>query len=162
LPPELRSTFETSGQGMGATLCGGLCGGIFGGLAGFYLSHGLTYVLAKLLGGTGSYTTQTYLASLFAVPLGILSGFISLIPCLGLLAALGFIIFGFVLTVRMLKVTHALPTGKALIVMGVPILLSFIILGCLVFGMIALMIPILSNSSMFESIFSILPGIFPA
>ena len=67
LPPEYK---EAAAVGAGQNA---LCSALIGTLIGFYLSNGLVYLGARIFGGTGDFTTQAYLASLFAVPVGIVS-----------------------------------------------------------------------------------------
>jgi hypothetical protein len=102
-----------------------LCGLVFVPVS-FYLSNGVYYIGAKLLGGTGSFNTQTYLMSLFTVPLGILVQAISLIPCLGALASLLISLYMILLTLRVMRVTHGLTFGRTLLSVFYPYLLVFI------------------------------------
>ena len=53
---------------------------------GFYLSNGITFVIALIFGGKGKFVSQAYLGSLFVVPLGLISSITSfalLIPIIG-------------------------------------------------------------------------------
>ena len=52
-------------------------------LVGWLLSSGINYVFAKLLGGKGDYTKQSYVISLYLAPLSIVSAVISSIPVVG-------------------------------------------------------------------------------
>ncbi len=128
LPPEYR---ESALVGAGAGVTGAICGGLFGGLIGFYLGNGFIYLAARLLGGNGDYTTHTYLVSLFTVPIGAVSGVLSIIPCAGPIIALIISIYGIVLNARAVKVTHNLPTGKSVVAVLSPALLG-ILLACFV------------------------------
>ena len=85
LPPEYR---EAMAVGAGSNVVCSLCSTLIGTAIGFYLSNGLVYLGARIFGGTGDFTTQAYLASLFAVPVGIVSGLVGLVPCVGLIAVL--------------------------------------------------------------------------
>ena len=129
LPPEYQ---ELAGASLGGGVVGALCSGLIGTFIGFYLGNGLIYLGARIFGGTGDFGTQTYLQSLFAVPLGIVSGAAGLIPCLGAFVALAVSIFGLVLSVRAVKVTHNLDTGKAVAAILVPMVILFLILMCLI------------------------------
>jgi hypothetical protein len=86
----------------------------------FYLNNGITYVGAQLFGGTGKFSSQAYLSSLFFVPLGFilsLIAFISPVPKVGIYifsaCLLGVAIFNMFLTIRSFKVVHHLSTGRA-------------------------------------------------
>jgi hypothetical protein len=146
LPPEYR---DVAAVGVGQNVLCTLCGGIVITVIGFYLSNGLSYLGARVLGGNGDFNTQTYLVSLFAVPAGIVSGVLTLVPCLGLLAALAVSIYAVVLNVRAIKVTHDLTTGKAVVAVLWPVVL-ILILACLVVVVLALLGPAIGN--VFENI----------
>lgn len=92
----------------------------------FYISNGVYYLGARLLGGSGSYKTQTYLMSLFTVPLGILVQALSFIPCLGTIASLLISFYMIILTLRVMRVTHGLSFGRTLLSVFYPYLLVLI------------------------------------
>jgi hypothetical protein len=146
LPPEYREAFGTAaGAGAGPILCA-LCGGIFGTFVGFYLASGLVYLGARVFGGTGDFGTQTYLQSLLAVPTGIVSGVLSVIPCVGPLLALAVAVFAIILNVRAVKVTHNLTTGKAVAAVLVPAILVAVLVGCLIAIVMATLAPVMFNT----------------
>jgi len=130
-------------SGIGNVFCG-FCVGLFVIIIAFYLNNALTYLGARVLGGHGSFGTQAYLASLFVVPLGLISALVNLIPCLGALVSIALAIFGIILYVRVMKVTHELTTGKALISI-LWIAIVAILFGCCVIGLLALMGPAIGN-----------------
>lgn len=134
VPAYYRSAF---GAEMIGVLLGSLCGGLLMAVVSFYLANGLTYLGARVLGGTGGYGSQTYLQSLFVVPIGIVTSLLSLIyvipiagPCIGGIAILAVSIFAIVLNVRAVKVVHNLTTGKALAAILWPVLI-LLVLACL-------------------------------
>jgi hypothetical protein len=129
--------------GFGGVVCG-LCLGIFGTLLGFYLANGLTFLGAKVLGGTGSFTPQTYLVSLFTIPIGILASLVSLIPCLGALVALALSIYALILNVRVIKVVHNLTTGKAIVAV-LWIVVVALLIGCCVAVSLLMLGPAVGN-----------------
>lgn len=131
---EYEQVFKAGAGFLGAAVCTGL----FGALIGFYLSNGLNFLVARLLGGKGSFTTQVYLISLFTVPLGILTNLLALIPCLGGLLSLVVGIFIFVLMYRAMKVTHGLTPGKTLITILWPLVFVLLAVCCLVIILVAL------------------------
>ncbi|MBN1876200.1 MAG: YIP1 family protein [Anaerolineae bacterium] len=104
---------EFGSMSLGQSVAATICGGLFGTIIGFYLGNGLTYLGARIFGGTGTYGTQAYLVSLFTVPIGIASSLLGFIPCIGALIAVGLSIYAIVLNVRAVMVTHNLTTGKA-------------------------------------------------
>jgi hypothetical protein len=147
LPPEYR---EAMAVGAGSNLVCSLCSTLIGAAIGFYLSNGLVYLGARIFGGTGDFTTQAYLASLFAVPVGIVSGLVGLVPCVGLIAVLAVSIYAVVLNVRAVKVTHNLTTGQAVAAVLVPALIIGVLVACLVVVGLAVLAPAIGN--VFENI----------
>ena len=129
LPPEYRNLAT---GGMGGGVMAALCSGLIGTIVGFYVGNGLSYLGARIFGGNGDFGTQTYLQSLIAVPVGIVSGLVGLVPCVGPLVAIVAAIYGFVLSVRAIKVAHNLTTGKAVAAILVPGLVLGVIVVCLV------------------------------
>ncbi len=138
--------FATAGIGAGSALCGGLIGGLIG----FYLGNGITYLGARIFGGTGSDNTQIYLVSLFAVPVGIVTGALGMIPCLGALVALAVSIYSIILNVRVVKVVHTLTTGRAVAAILVPPLVVMVVFGCLTVVLLTLLGP--ASGDVFEEI----------
>jgi hypothetical protein len=153
LMPEYGEVFVES---IGANIVCTLCGGFIGGIVGFYLSNGLVFLGARIFGGTGDFTRQIYSQSLFAVPIGIASGLMNLVPCLGLIAVLAVSIYAIVLNVRAIKAVHNLTTGRAVAaVFFVPavvlvVVLVVIALAILVIVVLALMGPAIGT--VFEDI----------
>ncbi len=122
-----------------------VCAGLVGGLIGFYLSNALNYVGARILGGTGDFTTQAYLTSLFTVPLGIGAGLVSWIPCAGALLGLAISIYLIILEVRAFKVVHRLTTGRAIAAVLGPNLLLLALFGCCFMAIVASLAPTIGN-----------------
>ena len=88
---------------------------------GFLVGTAIYFVIAKLLGGTGDFGRYAYLNASFSAPLTILSSIISVIPVLGCISI--FIgIYQLVLTYYSTKVEHNLTSGRALIVVLLPLL----------------------------------------
>jgi hypothetical protein len=103
----------------------------------FYLSVGMQYLGGRLFGGSGTFQVHAYLMALVQVPMIIVSGLISLlslVPIITYLAGLaGFVlsIYTIILTVRLVKVTHGLETGRAVAAVIVPPIVLTVIGGCL-------------------------------
>jgi len=103
----------------------------------FYLSVGLQFLGARIFGGSGDFKSHAYLMALILVPTTILGGLVSLfalIPVIGFVAVLaGFalLIFSIILTVRLVKVAHNLPTGKAVAGIIIPPIVLSAIGGCI-------------------------------
>ena len=103
----------------------------------FYLSVGLQFIGVRLFGGSGDFKSHAYLMALVQVPATILGGVVtllSLIPIIGFLAGLaGFVlsIYTIILTVRLVKITHDVTTGKAIAGLIVPPIVLMAIGSCL-------------------------------
>jgi hypothetical protein len=153
---------ETSLEGTASLGNMVLCSACFGLIVtpiSFYLNNGLTYLGARIFGGTGNFTTQAYLQSLFVVPLGIVLSAISLasaIPtvggCITGAASLVVGIYSIILNVRAVKVAHDLTTGRAIGAILAPGVLILIVVGIAVavIVLLALMGPAVGN--IFEDI----------
>ncbi len=115
-----------------------LCGGLIGTPLTFYIGNGILFGIAKLFGGRGEYAVQTYLQSLYIVPLGIITlvlYLISLVPILGNFiyypVLFGVSIFGIILSVRSIKATHDFTTGRAVLVVIAPMIVVFALFACI-------------------------------
>lgn len=118
---------------------------------GYYIGIGLMHLGAMIFGGKGSFTTLAYLVSLFYIPLGIASSVVSLIPCLGALISLAISIYVIVLSVRAIKVTHQITTGRAVGAYFLPsLVILVIIVPVCVIGTLALLGP--SVSTIFSNV----------
>lgn len=154
MPAEYRDTFAASTGGL---LTCSLCIGLLGTVIGFYLGNGLIYLGARVLGGTGSFGPQTYLQSLFSVPLGAAMSVVSLVyaipvagPCIGGIALLALGIYSLVLNVRAVKVVHNLTGGRAFVAIILWPIVLFLVIACLAVVVLVLLGPTIGN--MFENI----------
>jgi len=102
----------------------------------FFIGTGLYYLFAKAFGGKGTFLAHCYCSILYGVPLGIISGILSVI--VGLLGLPSFVntllavilgIYSLVLQVFVVMGVHRLSGGKAtLAVILVPIILFVLII----------------------------------
>jgi hypothetical protein len=147
LPPETRAQLEQFlNSGVLGSLGGVSIGSIITVPLGFLIGTGILFLLAKLLGGTGDFGRYAYLNASFTAPLTILSSLISIIPVLGCISI--FIgIYQLVLTYYSTKVEHNLSSGRALIVVLLPIFLVLLLVFCFVFFIVGalLAIPVQTN-----------------
>ena len=95
---------------------------------GFYLGNSLIYLVSRVSSGEGSFDSQTFLSSLIFVPicgLTILGLLLGVIPVIGGFLSgillLSLFIYISVLHIRVVKVTHQLPTRRAATVVLVSI-----------------------------------------
>ncbi len=129
------STNPTARQSFGAV---GAASGIFAILflifipIAFFIGAGIYHLIAKAFGGRGTFLTYCYCYLLFAVPLGIISGVLGLIPLIGSFASLAISVYQIVLQVYMTMAVHRLTGGKAtLAVLILPII--GLVIGVIVF-----------------------------
>lgn len=110
---------------------------------------GLTHGIAKMLGGTGTFTKLLYASAAYGLPLGVVSSFLSIIPIVNLL---GFPVglYGIVLNVIAVKASHELTWGKAAIASLSIIIGLMLLVACLVFFFLVILGPTIGN--IFESI----------
>lgn len=106
-----------------------ICGvpiAVISGLLGFYIAFGFQHLLARLLGGTGTWQEYGFAVAAFYIPLIILSplvGFlISVLSSGGIVAmVLGYIpsailsIYSIILNINAMRAAHKFGTGKALL-----------------------------------------------
>lgn len=135
MPPEFAEQFALQAQaGLVSSIISAFCWTLIAVPLGFLIGSGIYWIVAKILGGSGSFESQTYLIATYSAPLMIVSGIIGVIPILG--ACVGFIlgIYNLVLTYFALKVSHNFTTGKAITTLLVPILIGILIACCVAFA----------------------------
>lgn len=110
---------------------------------GFLIGVGILWLLARLLGGVGEFGRYAYLNAAFTAPLTILSAVLGLIPFLG---CLGFIlyIYQLVLSYYATKVEHQLSSGRAMIVVLIPVIFALLLVMCLVFFVVGMLATIMN------------------
>lgn len=94
---------------------------------GFFIGNGITYLIAKLFGGAGSFLELAYAVLLYWAPISLLAIACELIPYLGGLVALGLGIYGIVLEVFAIAASQRMTTGKAVAVVLIPIAVVFLL-----------------------------------
>jgi hypothetical protein len=134
MPPEVAAqlatiTAVTAGGGVFFALCATLI------LApiGFLIGSGIYFVVAKLVGGAGSFEKHTYMLATFTAPLMMVNAVISIIPILGGCVSFAIYIYQIVLTYFAMKVTHNLTTGKAIIVAVMPFVIGLLCAAVIIF-----------------------------
>jgi hypothetical protein len=100
----------------------------------FLAAGGILYLIARVLGGTGTFLEQIYATLLFGVPLVILSYLLLLIPATSSWLPYVPHLYSLVLFVVSLMAVHQLSRGKALSVVLIPIgvLLVLILVGTII------------------------------
>ncbi|MCG2785253.1 MAG: YIP1 family protein [Anaerolineae bacterium] len=130
--PEFQQILGTVDQTMFLVILGG-AGAILSCISavlGLMINGGVQFLIAKALGGGGTYTRTVYALGAYLAPLTLISTVISAIPlvnCLSILIG----IYSIVLNVRALKAAHYMDTSRALMVVFLPGILIFIVM-CLI------------------------------
>lgn len=112
------------------------------------LGTAITWALAKVLGGKGSFTDQFYHFSIPTGGLGILSSLASLIPCVGFLIQLVLIVYSWYLAYLIYKEVHQLTTGKAVAVVAIPIVFALLLVVIVALVMATAMAGLLASLGM--------------
>lgn len=99
----------------------------------FYSLNGIYYVSAHVFGGKGKFNSQSYLSSLYSVPLSIilfLGLYFMAVPKIGnyviVIVQLGVAIFQTLFTIRSFKVVHRFTTKRAVATVLSPLILLLI------------------------------------
>ncbi len=101
----------------------------------FLIVSGVFFLIAKKFGGNGKFEEQTYLLSIFWVPITMVNAVMKAIPFLGgyiVLTIFIFSIYEIVLATLAVKVSHNLTIGKAISSVLPPILMIFLCSICTV------------------------------
>ncbi|MDX9991328.1 MAG: Yip1 family protein [Anaerolineales bacterium] len=104
---------------------GALLGCVFS-VLGLMISAGIQFLLAKALGGSGTYTRTVYAVSAYLAPITIISALLGLIPFVNCLSPI-LAIYTIVLNVRALKAAHSMNTSRAVLVIFIPSILIFMV-----------------------------------
>jgi hypothetical protein len=127
------------------TIVSSAFGGLIGGIIGAMLYAALVQVVAKMLGGTGTFEKLFYGFTAYGAPLGMVTSVIGAIPFIGCLGIpLG--IYGIVLNVIANQAANEYDTGKAVISSLAPALVIGLLCCCVVIGFTAILGPIIGNT----------------
>ncbi len=132
LPPETIKLIEQA-----VTYTSGF-GTFLGVVAGFFIFQGISYGLAKMFKGQGTFLAQCYTALLFQVPLGILGALIGFIPILGIIGSFAASIYSLVLQAFSIMAVHRLSGGKATGVVLLPFAVLIFLACCFLFVLVAI------------------------
>jgi hypothetical protein len=103
---------------------------------GFLVGQGIIYLIAKMVGGNGSYMEQAWVMSTFWAPILILTN----IPIIGGIIGLVAWIYSLYLTYLALQPTHRMNSSKALTVVGILFAIGLVLGLCVFFtGALAFM-----------------------
>ena len=142
LPPDVAAQMNAaiSGGAFAAmTGAGGFLGIILTPIF-FLIGVGIFHLISKLLGGQGQFEKYAYLIATFQAPISIVSALLAFVPVLGGCVGALISIYSLVLAYFATKVNYGLTSGKALIVVLVPLILLLLVFGCIIFAVAGLAI----------------------
>ena len=105
----------------------------------FLIGSAIFWIIARIWGGEGSYTEQTYLMAAYSAPLFILNTLFNMTPLLGPFLILAANIYWVVLSYYALKVTHNFSSNRVVGVLALPLLLFLFFVCCSLFLMAGVM-----------------------
>ncbi len=105
-------------------------------IIGLFIGSGIFYIVARVLGGNGSYQTQTYLMAIYMAPLNLI-GILAMIPFVGILVSLAVAIYSLYLLTLALKETHKFTTGKAVLTWLIPVIILAVLVLLVMFAIFA-------------------------
>lgn len=120
-------------------------------VVGSAISSGLTWLIANLFGGKGTFEQNYYLSSRLLWPstvAGVLVGIVSTIPILGWLVQFAWILYSIYLTIILISVANKLSMGHAFIAWVLPMLIMLVLIAVLFGFIIAAVIAGISGYAM--------------
>ena len=149
LPPELSAQLTNSLSTIFSPRIGiaGALGGLVMSLLGFLVFVGILHLVARLLGGQGEYGRYAYLNASFYAPLSIVAGLLGFIPVLGSCLAFLLVIYEMVLAFFATKVEYKLSSGRALVVVLLPLIVAVVLVSCLTLALGGMLAALLSGTN---------------
>jgi len=148
MPADARAQVEAAVRQQTGMLGFGL--GAFGSVVsvpiGFFIGTGVSFILGRLLGGQGSFSRYSYITAAFAAPLSILGSILGMIPfvsCIGIVIP----IYQLILSYHATMVEMRLSSGKALLVVLLPLIVLILIFGCLIMSVVGIILAAVSAGS---------------
>jgi hypothetical protein len=106
----------------------GAISAFFNAFLGFFVMAGLVYLVARMLGGGGTFLEHAYLLALAYVPLQMIASVMGLVPVLGGLVAAAVIIYMLVLIVMAISAAHRLTIGSSIVAAVLPVLVAVVVI----------------------------------
>ncbi len=105
----------------------------------FFAVNVVWWVIAKILGGRGEFSTQYFLAALYAAPITLLVFLATFIPFVGFLFQSAMQFYWLYLSVLMIREAHDLSALKAAIVVLLPVIIVLVLIGAwILFALLSL------------------------
>jgi hypothetical protein len=100
------------------------CGVVYG----FYSFEIVLFIFARLLGGKGSFGTQSFVQSLFYAPLAVVQQLFAVIPVVGRFLFALVALYSLLPTTTSLKAAHGYSMSRAILTWVLPILLNIVVI----------------------------------
>ncbi len=100
---------------------------LIAGLVGAFIGVGIVWIIAKLLGGKGSYGAQFHLAALVMAPVFIINAILNIIPIVGGLIGSLLSLYSLWPHIVAVREVHGFSTGRAAVAVLVPLIIAMII-----------------------------------
>lgn len=120
-----------------------MAGGVFAGLSGvgaflgvlitpiaFLIGVGIIHLLANVLGGRGDFGRYAYLSAAISAPVGIINALLGFIPVVGGCVGFLLLIYSIVLNYFAIKVAYSLSSGRAIVVILIPVIILLVAALC--------------------------------
>lgn len=131
--------FESASFAVVGGLCFAPLGLSFVNLAVFVVSVGAIHLIARALGGTGTYSQMLYAFGAFSAPFILLTAVANLVPTMQGVAGISLVVFRVFLSIRAVQAVHGFREGKAFastvpVVVGVLVLVAVIVIATFTFA----------------------------
>ncbi len=123
-----------------------MAGGLFAGMSGvgaflgiiispiiFLVVVGIVHLIATVLGGKGDFGRYAYLSAAIGAPVSIVNAFLGFIPVVGGCVVALLSIYSLILNYFAIKVAYSLTSGRAIVVILIPLIIVFGIALCIGF-----------------------------
>jgi len=113
-------------------------------LVSWFITSGILYLFAVVLGGKGTFTKQSYLMALYQSPLIVIQTILLSIPIIGPIISLLVGIYGLYLLTLALKQVHKVSTGKAIAIWLLPGVIVIALLIIVALALVISMMPLMA------------------
>jgi len=117
--------------------------GIIVAFAGFFVLSVVLYISAKVFNGQGTFLAQSWLLSLFFVPLNIISAAAQIVPFVGDLVTFAALVYSIFLAVLAIASAHRLSPGSAAAAVLLPLAILFVLACVFALAVAALIVTVL-------------------
>ncbi len=92
-----------------------------------FIMNGIVYILAKLLGGKGTFENQFYHIAILSGGLSVITGILGLVPCVGPLLSFILVVYYLYPLYLLYMGVHKLSSGRAIALILIPFLVIIVL-----------------------------------